>query len=40
VWHIRKWRFIKVQGETPCEDEVFNFNLECYLGEPKGAFDC
>lgn len=27
MWHIGKWRFIKVQRETLCLDEVFKFSL-------------
>ena len=26
MWPIGKWRFIKVNEETPCLDEVFKFN--------------
>ena len=29
TWPIGKWWFIKVQGETPCQKEVFNFNWGC-----------
>jgi len=25
-YHIRKWWFIMVKRETPCEGEVFRFN--------------
>ena len=33
-------RFIKVKGETPYQDEVFDFNQAYFLDEPKGASYC
>jgi hypothetical protein len=29
MWPIRKWEFIKAQGETPSQDEMINFNRAC-----------
>jgi hypothetical protein len=37
---IIKSCFIKVKGETLCQNANVNFNWVCQLGDQRGAFDC